>query len=86
MPVLPVVDAVADPQFSLDSLATHLLIQGYGQVEEKIVVATVDEPFDGPECSDSSLIRIPDEVYCRILVNRFADIVQLVLPTFRSFI
>ena len=43
---------VADAQLALDVLLTHQLVQCDVEVEEEVVVATVDEPF--PDFVDAS--------------------------------
>ena len=46
VPIFPVVLSVAYAQLTLDTLLPHQLVEIHIEVEEKVVVTTVDEPLD----------------------------------------
>ena len=49
MPVFPIVDAVADAQFTGDELTAHFFVEVEALREQEIVVAYVEEPTYGAQ-------------------------------------
>ena len=79
MPVLPVVHAVADPQFALDFFCPHFLVQIDRQVHQPVVIPAVEEPFDGTQLLDGSLVGVVYKIQGGMLPDRLLDQVQFIV-------
>ena len=79
MPILPVVYAIADAQFVFDVLLTHESMDIDREIEEKVIVTAVEEPFHGSELLNGSLIGVADEVEGRMLLDRLLHKIDLVV-------
>lgn len=67
MPVLPVVDAVADAEFAVDFLLFHKKEEFRVQPGEEVVIPAVDEPGDGAEFAEGFLGSVLEEIQGGVL-------------------
>ena len=75
MPVLPVVDAVADAEFAVDFLLFHKEMEFHIELHEEVVIPAVDEPGDGPEFAEGFLGSVLQEIQGGVLDDRLPDVI-----------